>query len=188
MSSKILIAPYAAALRNGSTSAKQYPHWPELVAMLKANGHELVQIGIQGEQRIDGIDQFIIGWPFEKIRELMGQCATFISVDSWFPHFCNYHRLKNGVVLWGKSSPRIFGYPDNENLFVSDSNFRLHQYKDWESEPHDPAVFVPPRQVVWAVERMIQKADYVHAESLESADRPRSLSPIVQMERETITV
>lgn len=155
MSSKILIAPYPTALRSGILNAKSYPHWPELVSMLKRNGHEIIQIGIQGEQGIGEVDQFIIGWPFPKIRTLMEECDVFISVDSWFPHFAHYYRLPRGVVLWGKSNPAIWGYSENENLFVSEANFRQWQYQDWESEPHDPSVFVPARQVVWAVERIL---------------------------------
>jgi ADP-heptose:LPS heptosyltransferase len=186
---KILIAPYAAKLRNGSTSAKQYPHWPELVSMLRANGHEILQIGVQGEQRIEGVDQFIVGWPFEKIRQLMDDCVAFVSVDSWFPHFAHYHRLKNGVVLWGKSSPRIFGYPDNENLFVSESNFRSHQYKDWENEPYDESVFVPPRQVVWAVERLIQRVNHASTQSLRPEIGAGIISDRVQLaESQTLEV
>lgn len=152
---RVLIAPYPAKLRNQPISAKHYPSWPELVSMLKVNGHEIIQIGVQGEERIEGVDQFVVGWPFDKIKTLMESCDTFVSVDSWFPHFAHYHRLKPGVVLWGKSNPRVWGYAENENLIVGEDKFRQFQYMDWESEPHDPSVFVPPRQVAWAVERLL---------------------------------
>jgi len=152
---KILIAPYPAKLPSGAKSAKEYPHWPELVTMLKANEHHIIQIGIQGEQRIEGVDEFRIGLPLTRIRDLVGECDVWVSVDSFLPHLCAYYKLKNGVVLWGKSSPYIFGYPENENLFVSEKNFRQFQYCDWHNEPHDPSVFVPARQAVWAVERIL---------------------------------
>lgn len=175
--SRILIAPYPAKLRNQPVSAKHYPSWSELVFMLKANGHEIIQIGVKDEPRINGVDQFIVGWPFPKIRTLMEECDTFISVDSWFPHFAYYYRLPRGVVLWGKSNPAIWGYPENENLFVSEANFRQWQYQDWESEPHDLSVFVPARQVVWAVERVL----HGRTQAAESANRQTAIRDCTPM-------
>jgi hypothetical protein len=168
---KILISPFPAKPRNQPVSAKHYPYWEELVSLLKANGHEIIQIGVKGEPRIDGADQFIIGWPFDKLKQLMESCDTWIAIDSFWPHFCHYHRLKNGVVLWGKSDYRIWGYPENENLFVSEKNFREFQYCDWHDEPHDPSVFVPARQVVWAVERILNG----RTQAAESANRPTAI-------------
>lgn len=154
---KIIIAPYAAKLRNGLRNPKDYPHFAEVVTMLHANGHKVVQIGVTGEDRIEGVDQFITDWPFVKIRELIAECAVWVSGDSFLSHLCHYYRLQPGVVLWGKSNPQIFGYPSNENLFVSESNFRQFPYDMWEAETYDESVFVPPRQVIWAVERLIKR-------------------------------
>jgi len=153
--SKIIIAPYPARMRDGSRSAKSYPYWVELIAMLKANSHEVVQIGVTGEDRLDGVDAFLTNAPFSVLREVIDGADTWVSVDSWLPHFCNAYGLKRGVVLWGKSNPAIWGYEGNENLFQSVSNFRSFQFQQWEGEPYDATVFVHPRQVVWAVERVL---------------------------------
>jgi ADP-heptose:LPS heptosyltransferase len=153
--SKILISPYPAKLRSGIHNAKSYPHWEELVLMLKENGHEIIQIGVQGEVRIVGCDQFVINWPYDKLKTLMESCDTFVSVDSFWPHFCHYHRLPRGVVLWGKSDHRVWGYPENENLLRGVEHLREFQYQDWETIEHDPRAFVPPKQVIWAVERIL---------------------------------
>jgi len=157
--SKILISPYPARLHSGIHNAKSFPSWDELVLMLKENGHEIIQIGVQGEVRIVGVDQFVINWPFDKLKTLMESCDTFISVDSWFPHFVHYHRLKRGVVLWGKSDHRVWGYPENENLLAGEEHLREFQYQDWETIEHDPRAFVPPKQVIWAVERILDASN-----------------------------
>ncbi len=174
---KILISPYPAKLRGQPVSAKAYPHWNELVSLLKANSHEIIQIGVQGEQRIVGADQFYVNWPYDKLKQLMESCDTFISVDSFFPHFAHYHQLKKGVVLWGKSNPRIWGYPKNENLFVSEANFWPFQYLDWETAIHDPSVFVSPKQAVWAVERIL----HARTSHLGTAERPATIQGSPQL-------
>lgn len=154
--SKIVIAPYAAKLRSGNRNPKNYPYWVELIQRLNANGHEVVQIGAAGEELIEGTSERIIGWPFSKLRDVINNADLWISVDSWLPHFCHCERLKSGVVIWGKSSPQVWGYPDNENLFVSTEHFRPFQFQHWETEPYDPNVFPPVMQVVWAVERKLK--------------------------------
>src|SRR5438128_1845698 len=104
---RIILAPYSAKLPSGKTNPKNFPFWAEVVEKLKAEGHEIIQIGVQGEQRIDDVDQFVIGWPFAKIRDLILECDTWLSIDSWLPHFCYTERLKPGVVIFGQSDPRI---------------------------------------------------------------------------------
>jgi ADP-heptose:LPS heptosyltransferase len=158
---QIIIAPFAAKLRSGNRNPKNYPHFAELVARLNANSHEIIQIGVTGEDRIEGVEQHVLDWPFEKLKDLINDSDTWVSVDSWLPHFCHCYRLKPGIVLWGKSSPRIWGYDENENLWGGEHNLRPFQYKNWEEEEYDEKVFPSVMQIVWAVERRVTKPRHV---------------------------
>lgn len=156
---KIAIAPYAAKLPTGLRNAKNYPWWPELVALLNAQGHEVVQLGITGEDRIEGVGQFIQGFPLEKLIDVIRSCATWISVDSWLSHFCATMRLQPGIVIWAQSNPRIWGYHHNTNLLKSKEYLRPFQYAPWYDVPYNEDAFVSPEVVVEAVnERLRIKA------------------------------
>lgn len=144
----IIISPYAARLFSGRPSPKNYPYWPKLVELLNHDGYEVVQIGVKGEDRIDGVGQFITNFPFSKLRGLVDECQTWVSVDNFFPHFCNCERLKAGIVLWGQSDPRIFGYPQNTNLLRGRDYLRQYQYQSWEAAPDRPDAFVYAENVM----------------------------------------
>lgn len=123
---KILIVP------GNVHNAKSYPYWDELLELIK--DHEIRKIqGILTEQEI--ID--LVNW-----------CDIFISIDSFLPHLAHYHKLKRGVVIWGKSDPKIFGYEENINLIKDINHLRSEQFKWWIDEPHDPKVFVSPEEIV----------------------------------------
>lgn len=138
---KILISPYSARLHNGLQSPKNYPYWKQLVALLNRDGWEVIQIGTKDEDRIPGVGQFVQNWPFDKLVDLVRECETWIAVDNFFPHFCNYHRLQPGVVIFGPSDPSIFGYHQNTNVLRSRESLRPHQYGSWTEWHHDPAAF-----------------------------------------------
>jgi hypothetical protein len=129
---RILIVP------GNIQSAKSYPHWDKLVDLLK--GHEIKKIeGILREQ---------------EILDLVNWCSVWISIDSFLPHLVKCHRLKPGIVLWGKSDPLIFGYPENRNLLKDRKHLREQQFKWWKDEPADPSVFVDPQEVVDVVNKL----------------------------------
>lgn len=151
---RILVAPYSAKLPNGNTNPKNYPYWPEFVTMLNKEGYMVVQIGVTGEQRIAGTSEFFENPSFATVKELVGCCATWVSVDSWLPHFCHAENLKHGVVIFGQSDPRIFGYPENINLLRGRENLRQFQYDSWMAVEYSPQVFVYPDRVIEAVRKL----------------------------------
>ncbi len=146
--SKILISPYPANLYNGQPSPKRYPHWPKLVALLTREGYEVIQIGINRELRIEGVSEFIADFPFCKLRDLANECATWIAVDNFWQHFVHCERLRGGLVLWGPSDPRIFGYPENVNLLRGRDYLRPNQYQTWTEWTYNPAAFVYAENVM----------------------------------------
>lgn len=149
--SQVLIAPYSVKLPNGRPSPKNYPHWKKLVELLVESGYEVIQIGVKGEERIDGVGQFITNWPFSKIKDLVNASAVWISVDSWLPHFCHCERLKRGIVLFGQSDPRVFGYSNNINLLRGRDYLRQFQYQSWMDAPDRPDSFVYAENVMASV-------------------------------------
>lgn len=151
---KIILAPYPAKLPSGKLSPKSYPYWPKLVSLLNAEGYEVIQIGVKGEERIEGVGQFITNFPFHKVRDLINDCALWVSVDSWLPHFVHYERLKPGICLFGQSDPRIFGYPENTNLLRGRDYLRRYQFDTWEAAEYNPNAFVFAENVMPHVHRL----------------------------------
>lgn len=148
MSTKILISPYAARLPNGNVSPKNYPFWSRLVQLLNQTGYDVIQIGVAGEERVEGVGQFIQNWPFDKLRTLVNDCATWIAVDNFFPHFCHAERLKPGIVLFGPSDPRIFGYDQNVNLLRGRDYLRQFQYDTWMAVDPNPNAFIYAENII----------------------------------------
>lgn len=129
---KILIVP------GNVKNAKSYPFWDRFLK--QAVKHEIKQVsGMLKEKEI--ID--LINW-----------CDIWISIDSFLPHLAHYHQLKRGVVLWGKSDPNIFGYPENINLLKDRKYLRSDQFRWWADEPIDPQAFVNPEEILQVFGRM----------------------------------
>lgn len=88
-----------------------------------------------------------IGLPLKEIAALLKECAYFITVDSFLQHLAQ-HVGRAGVVLWSKSDPLIFGYPENLNLLKDRRCLRRQQFRIWEEESYDPDTFLPVGDVV----------------------------------------
>jgi hypothetical protein len=112
---------------------------------------EVVQIGQPGEEEIAGVGRFLVGLSLEGLSELVSKADAWISVDNFFPHFCHARGLRGGIVLWGKSDPRIFGYPENVNLLRDRRHLRNKQFDIWEAEEYEKHVFVSAEEVVRAM-------------------------------------
>ena len=148
---RIIIACWAAKMPNGNRNAKNFPYWSELVALLNAEGHEVIQVAGGGEDRIEGTAMFLQGFPLEKLEHVLREADTWISVDSWLPHFCATMRLKSGIVIWAQSNPKIWGYPTNVNLLKSPEYLREYQYAPWFDVPYNEDAFVEPQVVMDAL-------------------------------------
>lgn len=145
---RVLIAPYAARLRSGKPNPKNYPYWPQLITLLNDAGYEVVQVGTSGETRLPDISECYFDLTFTQIRDLVNDCATWLTVDSWLQHFCHCEQLKTGIVLWGQSDPRIFGYPENVNLLRGRDYLRPWPYDTWEAATYRADAFVYAENVM----------------------------------------
>ena len=138
----IIIAPFAQRLRNGKQNPKNYPYWKELIELID---EPIVQVGIEGEEQL--VPDFRKNLPMARLRQLLGECRTWVGVDSFFQHLA-WDEGKKGIVVWGPSDPLIFGHPENTNLLVDRTHLVDNQFIWWEATEHKSERFVEPHIVL----------------------------------------
>lgn len=137
----IVISPYSRPLNNGKNNPKNYPFWEELISMIK---EPIVQIGVEGETQL--VEDFRKGLPISQLKELLRECRTWISCDSFFQHLA-WVEKKKGIVLWSVSDPLIYGHPENTNLLKDRKYLAGNQFLWWEAYDHNEETFVSAREV-----------------------------------------
>jgi len=138
----IIIAPYAQKLRTGKLNPKNYPYWKELIAMID---EPIIQVGVEGEEQL--VNDFRKNLSMNELCELLKECRTWISCDSFLQHL-GWDQGKKGIVLWGPSDPLIFGHPENINLLKDRSYLVKNQFLWWEATEHQNERFVEPHIVL----------------------------------------
>jgi len=146
----IIISPYSRKLRNGGKNPKDYPYWNELVKELKKKDFYIIQIGVDGEESISGVDETKFNQPLKEIEELLKGCYTFVSVDNFLPHLAHCIGIK-GVALFFRSDPGLFGYLENINLLKDKKYLRSNQFDIWERCEYMEESFIEPEIVVKAI-------------------------------------
>jgi hypothetical protein len=138
----IIISPYSKALLSGKQNPKNYPYWEELISQIN---EPIVQVGIEGEKQL--VPDFRKNLSIPALRELLWQCRTWISCDSFFQHL-GWDEGVPGIVLWSVSDPLIFGHPENINLLKDRSTLVKNQFLWWEFVEHQNDRFVKPKEVL----------------------------------------
>ena len=138
----IIIAPYAQQLRNGKENPKNFPYWKKLIEMID---EPIVQVGDSKEQQL--VKDFRPNLSLTELGKLVNECKTWISVDSFFQHFC-WDLKKPGIVIWSQSDPKIFGHEENINLLKDKKYLRLNQFHIWEQCEYNKDAFISPTQVL----------------------------------------
>lgn len=141
----IIISPYAKFMRNGQQHPKNYPYWDEVIRNIK---EPIIQVGINGE--LPMVEDFRKNLPLYELSLLVNQCKTWISVDSFFQHFC-WDIGKPGIAIFGQSDPNIFGHPENINLLKDRKYLRDKQFWIWEQAEYIEEAFVNPEIVLEAL-------------------------------------
>jgi ADP-heptose:LPS heptosyltransferase len=144
-SMKIVLFPWAKRLRDGKNNPKNYPWWPELVTQLQAVGHNLVQVGVDGEEQI--VPDFRKSLTIAELTKLMRESDTWIGVDSFGQHL-GWDLGIRGIAIFGQSDPNIFGHPENINLLKSRNYLREQQFWWWEQAEYRTEAFVEPDTVI----------------------------------------
>jgi len=142
----IIVSPYSKKLMNGRENPKNYPHWKEVIDQIN---EPIIQVGVDGETQL--MDDFRKNLPLSELKQLLQQCRTWISCDSFFQHL-GYIEKKPGIVLWSVSDPLIFGHPENVNLIKSRDYLAKDQFLWWEDQEYKHDAFVDPDEVVKALE------------------------------------
>ena len=143
----IIISPFARKLRENKPHPKNYPYWKELISRID---EEIIQIGVEGEEQL--VDDFRKNLSLSELSELTNQCKTWISVDSFYQHFC-WDLNKPGIVLFGQSDPIIFGHTENINLLQDRKYLREKQFWLWEQAEYIKDAFVEPEVVLNALKK-----------------------------------
>ena len=87
--------------------------WEELVRRM--NSVTFIQIGYHKEARIEGAVDFRGKTSIRQAMALIKYCRSFAGVDSFFGHVTNAFDIP-GVILFGDSSPIIWGHANNINI------------------------------------------------------------------------
>ena len=137
----IIISPFSRALTNGKVNPKNYPFWAELIDLID---EPIVQIGVSGETQL--VPDFRQNLSMADLKNLIKECRTWISCDSFFQHLA-WSEGKKGIVLWGCSDPLIFGHEENVNLLKDRKYLSQNQFLWWEATEANSEAFVPPSEV-----------------------------------------
>lgn len=142
----VIISPFSVKLMSGKENAKNYPYWEEVCKELREQEIKTIQVGIEGEKEI-GADEIYFNLSFKDLEKLVEKCDIWISVDNFFPHFCN-HLGKKGIVLFNKSDPNIFGYKQNINLLKDRKYLKQNQWDVWLSEAFNKDACILPEEII----------------------------------------
>jgi ADP-heptose:LPS heptosyltransferase len=144
----ILIHPFAKPLMNGRVNPKNYPYWKELISLID---EPIIQIGVEGETQL--VNDFKKNLPISELSQLLKECRTWVSIDSFFQHLA-WKEKKPGIVLWSVSDPNIFGHPENINLLKDRANLAKNQFLWWDFVEHQPEKFVKPDVVIKSLQNI----------------------------------
>lgn len=137
---KIILSPYSQNPPN--PNPKNYLYWNELVNLL--HEHELIQIGINGEEQL--CNDFRKNLSFDQLKDLLLSSDLFISVDNFFHHFAHVYG-KKGIVIWAQSDPSLFGYPEHINVLKDRKYLRHNQFATWHEGEYKEEAFVRPEEI-----------------------------------------
>lgn len=153
----VLISPFSTKLSSGEENPKNYPHWKKVVSGLKNLGFYTIQLGLSGEYDIE-CHAKIFNAPLCFLLDLARNTTTWASVDNFFPHLCQ-QGSRPGVVIWGQSDPKLFGYETNTNLLKDKKYLRPNdqQYWLWTQTTYCEEAFVDAETVINAIFELAKK-------------------------------
>jgi len=158
----IILSPYSNRLivkdQTGKEvemqNAKNYPYFETVVQLLKLDGESVVQIGVTGERKIAGVDDFFLNIKFIEIEKLLHQAKFFIAVDNFLPHLANATGIQKGIVIFGPSDPLLFGYSQYENILKDRKYLRNDQWHKWVKCQFNADAFVEPEIVAQTAHKL----------------------------------
>jgi hypothetical protein len=142
----VLLSPYS--INFGKENAKNYPYFKDFLDICKKNKlpFKFVQVIFGNEAPIKECDLAWINPSTTELKKGLCDCKTWISIDNFMGHLGAYLN-KPGVVIFGPSDPRIFGYLSNMNLFKYEGYFRPDIYGNWISAEFNKDAFIPAQEL-----------------------------------------
>jgi hypothetical protein len=164
--SYVIISPYSQKLPD-KENPKNYPYWQEFIELFKKKYPDIsiLQIGLSSEINLCGVN-YLFDAPFSELKEQVKKSLCWFSVDNFFQHFCHYNKLIPGIVVWGQSDPKIFGYEENINLLKGREYLREKQFDWWNFATYKKEAFVEPKILIRAFEMHLSKnRNYINKEN-----------------------
>jgi ADP-heptose:LPS heptosyltransferase len=90
--------------------------WEELVRAMPE--YTFVQLGVAKDTKVEGAVDLRGKTTFRQGMALVKNALSFVGVDSSFSHVTNIYDIP-GVVLFGPSTPVLWGHPNNINIYKS---------------------------------------------------------------------
>lgn len=140
----IILSPWAKELLSKKPNPKSPPvqWWKQLVALIK---EPIIQIGLKNELQL--VSDFRRDLSIPKLCDLLSECRTFITIDSFFQHLA-WDQNKPGIVIWGQSNPKIYGHDIHTNLLKDEKYLMSDQFLIWEMIDYRTDCFITPEEVV----------------------------------------
>lgn len=108
--------PIVIHIASGTSKNQSWPHqnWEELIRGLPE--YTFIQIGSSFEEKVDGAVDLRGKTTFREALSILKNSMSFVGVVSSFSHATNAFGTP-GVVLFGASTPKVWGHPNNINIY-----------------------------------------------------------------------
>ena len=90
--------------------------WEDLIRQMQ--DYTFIQLGFSGEEEIEGAVNLLGKTSFRESMALLKHSLSFVGVDSALSHVTNAFDIP-GVILFGSTTPKIWGHLNNINLYKS---------------------------------------------------------------------
>lgn len=91
-----------------------FDRWNEVVR--KSKQYTFIQVGIESEPLIEGVKDFRVGFSLREQLAILANTKLYVGVDSFWAHAAAALNVK-GVVLFGASTPVVWGHDNNTNVY-----------------------------------------------------------------------
>jgi ADP-heptose:LPS heptosyltransferase len=148
----IVINPTGACSKNKEWI---YERWNEVVRMLSE--FTFIQVGLETEKLIEGVVDFRVGYSLREQLAILANSRLYLGVDSFWAHAAAALNVK-GVVLFGASTPVIWGHDNNVNIYKGIS---CSPCIDWIGEANCPyskkcMSLITTEEVAWILKSRIR--------------------------------
>lgn len=108
--------PIAIHITSWTSGNQQWPlrNWEELVKSLP--GYTFIQLGSSNEEKVEGAIDLRASTTFREALAILKSSMSFVGIVSSFSHATSAVGIP-GVVLFGPSTPLVWGHDNNINLY-----------------------------------------------------------------------